>query len=45
MWLDDVFGSDDEEGKVVGPLAHEMRTSSNMSYRGASDEDNILWLR
>jgi hypothetical protein len=40
-----VFGSDDEESEVVGPLAHEMRASSNTSHRGASDEDNILWSR
>ena len=41
----DVFGSDDKESEVVGPLAHEMQASSNTSYRGASDEDNILWSR
>ena len=40
-----MFGSDDKESEVVGPLAHEMRAASNTSYRGASDEDNILWSR
>jgi hypothetical protein len=39
--LDDVFGSDDES-EVVGPLAHKIRASSNTSYPGTSDGDNIL---
>jgi hypothetical protein len=40
-----VFGSDDEKNEVVGPLAHQMRASLSTSYRGAYDEDNILWSR
>jgi hypothetical protein len=42
--LDDVFGSDDEEG-VVGAPVHRIRASSTTSYPGVADGDPILWSR
>jgi hypothetical protein len=43
--LDDVFGSDEEDGVVGEALSHRMQVPSNTSYPGAADGDPILWSR
>jgi hypothetical protein len=41
--MDDVFGSDEEDGGVLAPAAAKNRTSSHTSYPGVADGDLMLW--